>query len=417
MDWNKIYLIGIGDDGPRGLPKKQIDLIQQAQFLAGGERHLSFFTDHPAKKMIVKSNLKELAERLSEGLSRGERMAVLASGDPLFYGIGAFLLKKLPPDRIEVLPAVSAMQLAFAAAKLPWDEAALVSVHAKPLERLLKPAQTADTIGVFTEDGDAPGKIAKFLVERGLDDFDAVVCERLGNEKQTVGRFRLSELNGRIFDPLNTVILLRHPRPEKHPAAAGQLDIGLPEESFAHRKPKLGLITKSEIRILSIAKLRLFPEAVVWDIGAGSGSVSIESARIATCGKVYAIEKNEEDIENVRENISRFNTQNVIAILGKAPDALAQIPDDPDAVFVGGSAGRMMDILELVQSRLNPDGRIVLNLATVENLAETLDSIKKLDLEHELMQVQISRGAPILDMTRFEALNPVTIVTAWKKPT
>ncbi len=424
MDWNKLYLIGIGDDGPHGLPKKQIDLIQQAQFLAGGERHLSFFPDHPAKKMVLKSNLKELAERLAEGLNRMERMAVLASGDPLFYGIGGFLLKKLPPDRVEVLPAVSAMQLAFAAAKLPWDEATLVSVHAKPLERLLKPAQTADVIGVFTEDGAAPGKIAKFLAEHGLDDFDALVCERLGNEKQTVNRFSLSELNGKMFDSLNTVILLRRIQKTPSPLAGEggdggriRLNLGLPEESFAHRKPKLGLITKSEIRILSLAKMRLFPEAVVWDIGAGSGSVSIESARIATRGKVYAIEKNEEDIENVRENISRFNTPNITAILGKAPDALAVISDDPDAVFIGGSAGRMMDILELVRNRLKPDGRIVLNLATIENLAETIDSIKKLDLAHELMQVQISRGMPILDMTRFEALNPVTIVTAWKKPT
>lgn len=416
MDWTKIYLIGIGDDGPAGLPKKQDDLVRQAQFLAGGERHLSFYPDHPAEKMTVKSNLKELAERLCQGLPRKERMVVLASGDPLFYGVGGFLVKKLPPESIVILPAVSAMQLAFAAAKLPWDEAALVSVHAKPLERLLAPARTADVIGVFTEDGAAPGKIAKFLAAQGLDQFDAIVCERLGNEKQNVSRCALAELNGRMFDPLNTMILLRRGAGGAVRAPAPRrLDIGLPEEQFAHRKPKVGLITKSEIRILSIAKLRLFEEAVVWDTGAGSGSVSIESARIAHRGKVYAIEKNEEDIENVRENIARFSTSNVTAVLGRAPEALAGIPDDPDAVFIGGSAGRMMDILDLVRQRLRPEGRIVLNLATVENLAETIEAVKKLDLGYELMQVQISRGSPILDMTRFEALNPVTIVTAWRK--
>src|SRR3989338_723273 len=410
MDWNKIYVIGLGDDGPAGLPQKTLDRIEAAQFLAGGERHLAFFPNHPAIKLVVKSNLKELAQRLEEGLGRQERMVVLASGDPLFYGVGGYLAKRFSADRVAVLPAVSAMQLAFAAAGLSWDGASLVSVHAKPLERILPPAREADVIGVFTEDGATPGKIAGLLAQHGICDFDAIVCERLGNETQTVRRFSLAELNGQMFDPLNTVLLVRkQPRGPK-----SRLDLGLPEEQFSHRKPKLGLITKSEIRILSIAKLRLSPAAVVWDTGAGAGSVSIESARIAALGRIYAIEKNEEDIENVRENIARFHTANVTPILGRAPEALDEIPADPDAVFIGGSAGRMYDILEAVSRRLKPDGRIVLNLATVENLAETIESIRKLGLQHELMQVQISRGAPILDMTRFEALNPVVIVTAWK---
>lgn len=415
MGSSKVHVIGIGDDGPQGLPRKHEELIRQAEFLAGGERHLAFFDGHPAEKMAVKSNLKELAARLEEGLRENLRMVVLASGDPLFYGIGGFLLKKLPPNSVEICPHVSSMQLAFAAAKLPWDEASLVSVHAKPLEKLLAPAGIADVIGVFTEDGEAPGKIAKYLIERGLGDFDAIVCERLGNEKQSISRHAMADLNGRIFDPLNTVILVRRGKTPMGKETVNRLELGLPEEAFAHRKPKLGLITKSEIRILSLAKLRLFPEAVVWDIGAGSGSVSIEAAKIAVRGKVYAIEKNEEDIENVRENITRFNTQNVVAVHAKAPEALASIPDDPDAVFVGGSAGRMFDILEILARRLRPEGRIVLNLATVENLAETIESLKKIDLAYELMQVQIGRGTPILEMTRFEALNPVTIVTAWKK--
>ncbi len=410
-----ISVIGIGDDGIDGLPPGRLRLIQKAKFLAGGDRHLAFFPDHHADKLVIKSNLKELVDRLAAGLARKMPMAVLASGDPLFFGIGSYLIKKFPPEVIEILPAVSAMQLAFAAARLPWDEAALVSVHAKPLDRLLEPARVADLIGVFTEDGSTPGKIAVFLADRGLDQFDAVVCERLGNPNQSVNRFPLADLSGRQFDSLNTVILIRRSAaPGAVVRDAGRLDIGLPEESFAHRKPKLGLITKSEIRILSIARLRLFPAAVVWDIGAGSGSVAVECARIACRGKVYAVEKNEEDIENVRENIARFGVLNVAPILGRAPDVLPQIPDDPDAVFVGGSGKSVREILESVLRRLTPAGRIVLNLATVENLAETIHALKALGLAFELVQVQIARGSPILDMTRFEALNPVTVVTAWR---
>ena len=422
MDGNKFLVIGIGDDGPSGLPASTLEIIRRAEFLAGGERHLSFFPDHPAEKMMVKSNLKELAIRLEAGMSRNEQMVVLASGDPMFFGVGGYLAKIFPPDRMDVRPAPSAMQLAFAAAHIPWDEAALVSVHAKPLERLLAPARSADVIGVFTEDGTTPGKIAAFLTSHGLGDFDAIICERLGNERQSVRRFPLAELNGHVFDPLNTVILIRR-KPIDATAArqsteahsdAYRLDIGLPEESFVHRKPKLGLITKSEIRILSLAKLQLFDAAVVWDIGAGSGSVSIEAARIASHGTIYAIEKNVEDIENVRENIARFGTSHVRPVHGTAPDVLSEIADNPDAVFIGGSAGRMRDILDIAARRLRPGGRIVLNLATVENLAETIATLKTLTLAYELIQVQISRGAPILEMTRFEALNPVTIVTAWE---
>lgn len=404
-----VHVIGIGDDGPVGLTAHKLELIRKTDFLAGGERHLEFFPEFTGEKLVVKSNLRELLEILQKKLDAGKASVVLASGDPMFHGIGGYLSRKLPKESLSILPHMSSMQLAFSAAQVPWEKASLVSVHGKPMENLLEPARSADVIGVFTEDGSTPAKIASYLIERNLNSFEAVVCERLGNEGQTITRLPLADLREKSFDDLNTLILIRVGETPKL-----RYPIGFPDESFAQRKPDQGLITKSEIRTLSLAKLGLSPYSVVWDVGAGSGSVSIEAALLCPAGHVYAIEKNEHDIVNVRENIRRYHAANVIPIHARAPDCFKDIPADPDAVFIGGSSGSMFDILQQLLQRLSPGGRIVVNLATVENLAETLKSVQELELEFDLTQVQISRGKAILNMTRFVALNPVYIIAAWR---
>ncbi|HLG22199.1 MAG TPA: precorrin-6Y C5,15-methyltransferase (decarboxylating) subunit CbiT [Candidatus Manganitrophaceae bacterium] len=189
---------------------------------------------------------------------------------------------------------------------------------------------------------------------------------------------------------------------------------GIPEEAFAHRRPKLGLITKTEVRVISLSKMRLREKSVVWDIGAGSGSVSIESALIARGGRVFAIEKNEEDVGLIKENIARFGTANVEVIHAKAPDRLDTLLA-PDAVFIGGSGSRMREILEVCWRRLKEEGRLVANLATVENLSESYLFFKSRGVKPEVTLVQIGRGADILELTRFEGLNPVFILQAEKR--
>jgi precorrin-6Y C5,15-methyltransferase (decarboxylating) len=188
---------------------------------------------------------------------------------------------------------------------------------------------------------------------------------------------------------------------------------GIPEAAFAHRKPKLGLITKTEVRVISLSKMALREKSVVWDIGAGSGSVSIESALIARAGRVFAIEKNEEDIGLIQENIKRFGTSHVEAIHAKAPDRLDTLPS-PDAVFIGGSGSRMEEILEICWERLNEKGRLVVNLATIENLSEADHFFKSRGIRPEVTLVQVGRGSEILDLTRFDALNPVFILRVEK---
>ena len=185
---------------------------------------------------------------------------------------------------------------------------------------------------------------------------------------------------------------------------------GLPEESFVFTVPRKGLITKTETRVISLMKLDLRPGQVLWDIGAGSGSVGIEAARLVPDLKVIAVEKDPADYECLKKNIEAFGLgERIIPIFGKAPEALSQAAP-PDRVFIGGSGGRMADLLDYCLDKGNNVG-IVANFATIENLAEALDWAKRKKMTPDIVHLQVGRGVPIVGLTRIEAQNPVTILT------
>lgn len=186
---------------------------------------------------------------------------------------------------------------------------------------------------------------------------------------------------------------------------------GIPDERFLFTVPRKGLITKSEIRVLSLSKLDLRPGQTLWDIGAGSGSVGIEAARLLPDLRVVAIEKDKEDFDCLVKNLATFGVADRIrAIHGKAPDDLPATPK-PDRVFIGGSGGRMAPLLDQAKAALPPGGVIVLNLATFENTAEALTWAKASGIEPDISHVQIGRGKPLIGLHRIEALNPVWIMT------
>lgn len=416
---NKVYIVGIGDNGPNNLGKESLSIIQDAEILFGGERHLEFFQSHPAEKVVVKSNLKEVAAQINLLLGK-KRMVVLASGDPLFYGIGKYILSKVERDKVEILPFTSSMQLAFAKIKESWEDAHLVSLHAKPMDDLLNLIKTSEPkkIGLFTDDKNSPDHIANTLIEKELNGYQAYVCENLGAEDEKISSGSLQDISQEKFSSLNVMILIKREKqyiPKDAPLESNaKWSLGIPDLQFFQRTPEKGLITKSEIRVVSLAKMKIQPDSTIWDIGAGSGSVSIESALLAPKGKIFAVEKNEEDYKLILKNVEKFKTTHVHAIHGLAPAALNSIPLDPDAVFIGGSSGNMYEILKVCSERLKPNGRIIVNVITVENLSEAWESLKKLGLKAEVNLLQISRSQPILDMTRFSALNPIFIITAKK---
>ncbi|MCI0528166.1 MAG: precorrin-6y C5,15-methyltransferase (decarboxylating) subunit CbiE, partial [Nitrospira sp.] len=416
---DKVYIIGMGDDGPKGLSQTTLGIIEKTDLLFGGERHLSFFPNFNGEKITIKSNLKEIADLIKRNLGT-RKSVVLASGDPNFYGIARYLISKLGKEAFEILPAISSMQLAFARVKESWDDAVLVSVHGRPIQAIIEQVRSSPKIGIFTDDEHAPGEIARILMEHGLNEYQAFVCENLGGEDERVTETSLEELPAMEFSPLNVLILKKtgenqQPGSQSEPRPAHtKYPFGIPEDEFECMKPRRGLITKTEVRVISLSKMALQKDSVVWDIGAGSGSVSIESALLAPMGRVYAIEKDEEDVAIIHRNLAKFQTLDVRVIHGRAPEALSDL-EPPDAIFIGGSGGGMEKILTVCLERLKPGGRLVVNLATIENLSEAYGYFKERKINMDVSQVQVSRGSPILNLTRFEAFNPVFVIAVRKE--
>jgi precorrin-6Y C5,15-methyltransferase (decarboxylating) len=395
----RLLLLGLSAGGAGSLPAALLERITAADLLAGGQRHLGYFPDFQGERLVIGANIEAVVERLQQALVRRQQAVVLASGDPLCYGIGASLRRYFSPGNLEIIPAPSAFQLAFAALAEPWHDAALLSAHARPLPEVVAGVLTASKAAVLTDNHHTPAAIPGALLEAGLlPGSPCAICENLGGPEQRVVRTCLAEVGRQTYAPLNVFVVW----PQLTPRSPG-----LPDEAFSTSARQ---ITKREIRLLSLAELALAPGQVMWDIGAGSGSVGLEAARQQPGAAVYAVEKRAGMNEHIRENLRRFPAPNFHLTEGLAPAGLATWPR-PDAVFIGGSGGQLSEIISFVQEQLKPGGRLVINLATLESL----QTVRELLPMAQVNQVQINRGVPIMGMLRFEALNPVFIIT-WRKP-
>ncbi len=399
----KVHVIGVAPPGEASLAPETKRLVNEAEMVFGGQRLLDMFPALCGEKIIIKNDPGKIAGLIQENLGR-KRMVVLASGDPGFYGIGRYLAERLGREVIEVIPNVSAMQLAFARVGESWDDAALTSVHSRPIEDIVDLVRSSRKIGIFTDDKHTPSEIARVLEERGVGNCRAYVCQDLGGARENVLAADLYDLKEVEFSPLNVLILVREAG-EKVPARRAP---GIPDGRF--RRAKGDLITKMEVRAISLARLRPAEDGIVWDVGAGSGAVSIEASLLAGRGTVHAVEKDGEAAAVIRENSRRFGRQNIQVIAGKAPECLEGLPD-PDAVFVGGSGGRMAGILRVAGERLKPGGRIVVNAATLETLQAAAESLKAGGFSVEITQINVARSKDIAGLTRLEALNPVFIIS------
>ena len=401
MSSGPVLVVGVGDDGVASLSQAAREAIQRAELLCGGHRHLALFAEHPAEKLSVTAQLDALVDRLQVEAGR-RRVVVLASGDPCYYGIGPILTSRLGRDRVEIIPNVGAVALAFARLGENWHDATVVSAHGRPLRAALREAVSARKIAVLTDAINTPGAVAKRFLELGVEDAPAWVFEHLGGPDERQFEGRLSDLSGRSFADLNVLVMLRENEP-----VVDQV-FGRSEAELFHHK---GLITKSEVRAVSLSKLRLRPDSTLWDVGAGSGSLAVEAAGLMPRGTVYAVEKSDEQVGILRKNVAALRRQERVEVIaGQAPEALHALPP-PDAVFVGGSGGRLSAILDVAYNRLRPAGRITANLATIEHLQECTNWTASGGVGAEVVQVSICRGEDILGMTRLVAQNPVFVVT------
>lgn len=399
----KVHIIGVAPGGSL-LPEAR-RLVDGANMVFGGKRLLGMSPSLSGERITIKNNLAEVARLIKRNLGR-KRMVVLASGDPNLYGIASYLVSRLGRNVVDIIPNVSAMQLAFARIKESWEDAVFLSVHSRPIAGIVETVRLNDKIGIFTDGEHTPAAIARVLLEHGVDGYQAYVCQDLGGKDERVVKADLPGLLKMRFSPLNILILFR-----KKPRTRPQQIFGIPEASFRRRD---GLITKQELRAVSLAKMHLTDESVLWDIGAGSGAVSIEASFLIRRGRVFAIEKNQKDIAIIQKNIKKFNTSNVEVVKTFAPDGLERLPQ-PTAVFIGGSGGKMEEILDFVSRRLKPGGRVVINIVALENLNAAVNALKARGFVTEVTLVNIARTTGVIELTRFEASNPVFVVTGVRK--
>ncbi|WP_225587244.1 precorrin-6y C5,15-methyltransferase (decarboxylating) subunit CbiE [Methylomonas fluvii] len=420
---NPCRIIGALDNGAAGLTPSTLALVQAADVVIGASRTLALFAANisaDAERCDLTGKLSQLPDWITLAREAGKQVVVLATGDPLCHGIASFLLNKLGRDSIEILPNLSMLQLACARLGVAWQDARIGSVHscdagewqigATPkhgLYALLNLLRQSGLTAVFTSPENDPARIARMLqIESLADDYEMAVAECLLQPQEQISDWLKVDAAaaGRFADP--NIVLLRRRQPVIREAL-----FGLPDERFKQRKPDKGLITKREVRAVSLARMALLPDSIVWDIGAGSGAVGLEAARLCPHGHVYAIEKNADDAAIALSNRASLRVSNYTVLHGRAPAGLENWPD-PDAVFIGGSGGELRALITLCLQRLRPDGHLVMNFATLENLSTAVEALKTTGAQWDVLQLQAARSKPILDMHRMQAENPIWVVCA-----
>lgn len=402
MTQHKIYLVGAGITGWEGFASKAREVIGKSDVLIGHQRHLDIFPDFSGEKRLL-GDLSELMDFLKQ---TDRRVALLASGDPNFFGVSRFLLRNLPKERIEIFPNVTSMQYAFARIKEPWDDGIFVSVHGRGLHPAVDKIIAAEKACVLTDKVNTPAAIAAELIERGAEGYEAWLCEDLGMATEKFTKTTLRGLLEIKASELNLLILIRTYEPNlvHYPL------IGIDDDEFQTSKK---LITKQEVRAVTLAKLQLQDDLVLWDIGAGSCSVSIEASNLMPNGRIFAVERNQQCISFINENLKKFCARNIKLIEAFAPEGLDDLPD-PDRVFIGGAGGKLDEIIDAVSQRLRPEGAVVINAVTLDTLTRAVEFLEDHGFAVEATCVNIAKTRSLTEYKMFEAQNPVYVISARK---
>ncbi len=394
---SRITVIGL-DGGP--LSAEAEGLLEEAVLVAGGNRHLELLGVEGKRAVVLKSDLSKALGQIEE--TEGP-VVVLASGDPSFFGIVRLLVRRFGRENLRVLPGVSSVALAFARAGLTWDDAVTVSAHGRDPRRAVNVCRSHPKVAVLSSPEFGPADLARQLEGWGRT---FLVAERLGEADERVFRGAVTEIASMEWRDPNVVLVLDE---ERALGGKGWISSGLkspdrwalPEASFEHRS---GMITKSETRALVLARLGPGPGDLVWDVGAGSGSIAIECARLGAAA--IAVERDPESCTRIRENATRHGAY-VRVVEREAPDALRDLPE-PDAVFVGGSGSGFEEIVKLCAVRARRS--VVLSLITLEKIMPAGEILQVCGLEVETTLLQASRVKGIGTLHRLAAETPIFVV-------
>ena len=398
-----LTLIGIGEDGPAGLGDEVKRLIAEAPMVFGGARHLDLMG--PVITGETQTWLSPFEKSVEALLARrGKPTVVLASGDPFFYGVGATLSRSIPTAEMTVIPAPSSFSLAASRLGWPLQETTVLSLHGRPIDLIRPHLHAGRKILALTSDGKGPAELAALLQSSGFGPSELTVLEALGGPHEKLSRETAASFSHSGINDLNICGV-------EVKAEVGArilpLSAGLPDELFEHD----GQITKREIRAMTLSALAPRYGELLWDIGAGSGSIGIEWMLADPSLRVIAIEASVERAARIRRNAANFGVPGLIVVEGEAPAALKGLPA-PDAIFIGGG-GSDAGVLEAAIGQLKSGGRLVANAVTTE--MEALLLAEHARRGGSLIRIDIARAAPVGRMTGWRPTMPVT-QWSWTKP-
>lgn len=388
-----LHVVGIGEDGMAGLQPATRAVIEAAEVIVGGDRHHTLAEGLQAERIRWPSPFDALIDLLTSMKDR--RVVVLATGDPLWFSVGARIGREIDPIEITYHPQLSAFQLA--AARMGWSLADVetLTVHGRPVEQMIAFIQPLARLLILTTGSDTPGQIAKFLTDRGFGRSAMTVLSEMGGENEA--RFDgLAESWDHDVPAFNTLAVDCVADPQ---AALLPRVPGLADDLLTHD----GTMTKQEVRAVTLAKLMPMRGALLWDIGTGCGSVAVEWMRGARYARAIGIEPRADRRAMAAENALALGAPRLELIDGKVPAALDGL-EPPDAVFIGGGLSR--EVFEAAWAALRPLGRLVCNAVTLESEAVLLDLHKAYG--GELVKLSVARADPVGDLTGWRPMMPVT---------
>nr|WP_304103203.1 precorrin-6y C5,15-methyltransferase (decarboxylating) subunit CbiE [Methanobrevibacter ruminantium] len=375
------------------LTAEALELIIEADILIGAKRLINEFS-HMNKlryNAYLSNDILEIMEKTD-----AEKIAILVSGDVGFYSAAEKLVDVLNDYGPNLVSGISSVSYFFAKCSLPWKDANLISCHGIDTNIVSSVRRNRYT---FALTGKNIPELQKELVKYGFSDLKVWIGENLGSDDESIQESKISDLDGMEFSSLTVLII-------ENPDFDSRIRTGIPDEEFIRGKVPM---TKSEVRAVCLSKLSLSPTDIAYDIGCGTGSVTIEMAFSAYEGKVYAFDKNEDAIALLEQNCQKFHLDNVDGICGLAPECLKDLPV-PDVAFIGGSSGNMDEIVSYLHG-INDKMRFVITAVTLENAMAGLDSLKNVGISGDIVQVAVSKGKQIGDLHMLMAQNPIFIIS------
>lgn len=396
-----IHIVGLGL-GPMDITPESERIVRRADVIAGGKRLLAFFPDHEGERLVLTGDVNGWLARVAAA-AQDREVAVLASGDPGFYGIASRGAEYFGPENIVVHPAVTAAQAAFARLKLPWQDAEIISLHGRGEASLWGALSQYSKIAVYTDPVHSPDVIARKIMERDLENWRLFVLSDLGSPDEQCEEYSLETAARTQFSPLNVVVLIRD-----HPPCP--ITVGAPEEAYQH---EAGLITKAEVRAVALGKLALSPGHTLWDLGAGCGSVGIEASGLVKNSQVWAVEKKPERVRQIRDNRRKFGAANLNVLQADLPGGIDELPD-PDRIFIGGGGDSLADVIKVSAPRLSAGGVMVVSVVMFKSLEAARKTMSDLGMDPEIIQIQINGSKSIAEDLFLRAQNPVWLITGRK---